>query len=483
MMMLSKSHLQEVLLISTKVPRKQGSFQVHVRGSSQRRSYTRYGGAVAVKEAWERFDVAGLLAEAGIHYGQSEDRAEAMSLALTLGPLVQATSVRQVAQRFGGEASPAALEADALLCHLLSHSCDQRALARFMGHPRHDWEALQQRRVGRLLQIEEFAGHADSVIILDDLPLPKPYAKEMAYLSPIWDNNLKHTVPGYAVVHLYYYQPRHQSYSLCVAPWLKTSATGEAKKKTARRAARPGEEESKLDIGLHLLDTTLACHQLPFAALLFDSWYTCRWFGHELTQRGIPWIGEASARQKFEVADDYLSVSQLHERYHDQLRKLKRFKQDVRAVAFEALIRPDQYTKVTQPVRLVLVEGLHKPRDNDKGYKLLVCNRPAWSLRRIVRLFSWRPRIEPIHRQGKQFEGWNLFHTRSLAALLCHLSLSLLRSTLLSLMRLWQPRLAQFSLAQMISYWIQCVAQLIVDATRRLVIVQIDTAHAAWEFL
>ena len=119
-------------------------------------------------------------------------------------------------------------------------------------------------------------------------------------------------------------------------------------------------------------------------------------------------------------------------------------------------------------MQLVLVTGLHKARDNDKGYKVLVCNKRTWSTKRIVRLFSYRPKIEQVHRQGKQHEGWNEFHTRSIQALHAHIGVSLLRSTVLYLMQVWEPKLAKYSIRELINHFIAYLALLTTNATGNL---------------
>lgn len=432
---------------------------------SETQPHTRYAGALAYQQTWKRFGVDDLLAKADISYGQEINQAPDMSLALSLGPLVNANSILKVAQRFGGEEDP--LERDELLVSMIEHPFNQRALDRFATHPRHNWVSLNWKRMERLQSEPGFQMHPKGVIILDDFPLPKPYAREMDYLTPIWDNNLKHEVPGYLIVHLYYYHPRRPSYSLYMEPWLKTSATGETVPKKGRRRARPGEERSRLDIGLDAIEDIVG--RFPcFQALVMDSWYTARWLGYELTQLQIPWIGEATSNQKFLVDDQLLSVPEIWERYEPRLKRIKGLKKGVRGYAIQAIIPPDQYTKQPQPVILVLVEGLHKPRKKDQGRHLLVCNQRTWTIKRIIRLFSYRPRIEPSHRDGKQEEGWLEFHTRKLEGLLCHLALSSLRDTLLRLMRVWEPKLAAYSLRQMIEHWIGYIADLSYDLTGRL---------------
>jgi hypothetical protein len=452
------------------------SDQIIVVVEAERPQHTRYAGALAYQRAWDRFGVDRLLAEAGIHYGRERDQAPDMSLALSLGPLVGANSIRKVAQRFGGEEDE--LERDELLVNMIDEPFSQRTLDRFATHPRHDWEGLNWRRVEHLQRQPGFEMMAKGVIILDDFPLPKPHAREMEYLTPIWDNSLKREVMGYLIVHLYYYHPKRFSYSLYMEPWLKTSATGETVSKgDARRRARPGEERSRLDIGLEAVEEVLQ-RNLPFQALIIDSWYTVRWLGHELTQRGVAWVGEADSKRKFQIGHRVLSVPEIWERYGGRLKRVKGLKKRVRAYAIQAVIPPDRYTKVPQPVVLVLVEGLHRPRRKDDGRHLLVCNQPTWTAKRIIRLFSYRPKIEPSHRDGKQDEGWLEFHTRKLTGLRCHLALALIRDTLLRLMRAWEPQLAGYSLAQMIEHWIGYVADLTRDPMGRLR-VHIDQDHPA----
>lgn len=455
------------------------SSQIEVEVEADRAKHTRYGGILAYQRVWERFGCDQLLQETGVTYGQAENKGPEMTFALSTAPLIEAGSVRQVAQRYGGE--PSELEADELVSHLLPVSFSQRQLSRFMNQERHDWAGLNWGRVLALQQLKETAMTEEGVLILDDFTLAKPYARVMDYLEPVWDNCLKRKVHGYLIVHLYYYHPNRPSYPLVLTPWLKTSATGEKKAKTARRRAKPDEELSRLDLG-HQALAAVKTRQLPFAAVVFDSWYTVRWLSHELTRLNIPWIGEVSANQKLIVEGQKLSVAQIWERYADQMTPVEGLKSGLKAYALSAINPADAYTKVDQPVQLVLTEGLHQPRDKDQGRHLLISNQRLWSTRRLVRLFSYRPHIEPRHRLGKQEQGWLDFHTQSLAALQAHLAISLLRDTLLHLLRLWVPALAEYSFAQMIRYWIGYIADLTVLAVGKLK-VHLGPDHPAWAFI
>jgi hypothetical protein len=127
----------------------------------------------------------------------------------------------------------------------------------------------------------------------------------------------------------------------------------------------------------------------------------------------------------------------------------------LRARALEATIPGDQCTPVDQTVKIVLVEGLHEPREKDEGRRVWVTNRPQWSVEKILRLFEQRWEIEPVHRRGKQQEGWLSFQTCRLQALRCHLALCLLRDTLLRLLRAWSRQAALYSVRELIQHWIR----------------------------
>lgn len=432
---------------------------------------TRYAGALAWHGVWERFGMAEVLAESDIRYGQETDRANDLGFALSLGPLVNADSERRIAQRFGGEPSQDNLERDALLAELVEQPFAQRTLSRFVNQARYDWDVFNQVRVQRLQSFPGYAPTQKGVLILDDLPLPKPYAKAMDYLQPVWDNNQKRKVKGFSAVHLRYHHPQRPGYSLHLEVWRNTTACGETRSKgQARRRARPGEERSKLDIGLEAIEAWREI-MAPVRTVVSDSWYTARWFISELRQQGLTFIGEADSQQMFEVDDDYLSVAEIREQLTPDLTQVKGMRKGVQAASVAAVIRPDRYTKERQAVRLVLVEGLHKPRQNDKGYHLVICSWPDWTDKRIVRIFADRPVIEQTHRQGKQHEGWLSFHNRTYQALQCHLAFSLLRTTLFALLARFAPQVATYSPAQIIDHWIGCVARLASTATGRLRII------------
>lgn len=436
-----------------------------------------YGGIPAFKQGWQRLGVETILQQANVQYGQDVDKAGDMSFLLGSAPFVDASSQRKVTQRFGGEASE--WETDPLLAQQTQQHISQRTLNRFVNNKRYDWLQVQAERVQQMQQLPGYKTNRKGVVIIDDWPMIKAFAAAMPYLSPIWDNNLKCSLPGYAIVHLHYYHPRLKSYSLGMYPWLKKSLTGEKKSKgQARRPASEDEEQNKLDIALMLIDSILP--NLNFAALVFDNWYTARWFGHQLTQRGHTWIGDADTKQKFEVAGHYLTVPQLYEKYRAQLKRVPGQKRSVKAISLPAVIRPDHYTKVSQDVQLVIVTGLHKPRDNDKGYKVLVCNRRHYRIQRIVRLFSYRPQVEAVHRHGKQEAGWLDFHNRSVQALLCHLTFCMFRCDCLAWLQQAVPATRGFSPRQFIDHCLKVAVRLIWKAGKWVACLK--PKHPLWSF-
>lgn len=429
---------------------------------------TKFAGVLELWRLWQQLGVNDWLAEAGIRYGDQENKATTLSFAAMVGPLVNATSDRRIAQVFGQEPSPENVKADGLLRELVQHPFSQRTLNRFMAHQRHRWQAFHQARVRWLQQQADLKAWADGVVIVDDLPIPKPYAEEMEGLTLIRDQNLERFVSGYQAVHLYYHHAWRPDYSLYLEMWKPTSQMGESKPKPERafRPARADEQRNRLDIALDSLR-----HFLPllpaYKAVLFDSWYTARWLGHELNQMGVPWIGVAESSQKFELADsgDYLSVAAIAERYWDQCHLLET-DEPVQAVAIPALIRPDNYVKVSQPVLLVLTREVdqdptrQRAEDEDAAveFTLLICNQRQWSAKEIVSLFQCRPQVEPAHRQGKQQEAWADFQYRRWECMVAYLAFALLRSLFLILLQLRRDGLDTFSVETIITHAIQSVA-------------------------
>jgi len=249
----------------------------------------------------------------------------------------------------------------------------------------------------------------------------------------------------------------------------------------------------------------------PFEAVVMEAWYAARWLLWELTRQRIAYVGEASQR-KFRIQEESFSsaeeaskwkeaskweVEKIWERYGSSMPRRKRealgwdrrearLREErigpLRARAVEATIPSDQYTRTEQPVKLVLVEGLCEPREKDEGRKILVTNRPDWSVEKILRLFSKRPEIEKVHRRGKQREGWLCFHTQNLPALRRHLALILLRGTLLRLLRAWSQAAAAYSCRELIEHWIQAVA-IMRKAEKDRWTVALRRDHPAWALL
>jgi hypothetical protein len=430
---------------------------------------TEFAGVLELWRLWQKLGVNEWLDEAGIRYGDQENKAATLSFAAMVGPLVNAISDRRIAQRFDQEPSPDNVQTDALLSEFVEHAFCQRTLNRFMAHERHNWLAFHQARVQWLQQQPDLKAWADGVVIVDDFPIPKPYAEKMEGLTTIRDQNLERFVPGYQVVHLYYHHAWRPDYSLYLEKWKPTYQMGErpAKKSSSTyRPARPDEERNRLDIALDSLRQFLPL--LPaYKAVLFDSWFTARWFGHELNQMDVPWIGVAEGTQKFELTEsgDYWLVADIVERYSDECAPVET-DESFLAVAIPAIIRPNNYTKVAQHVQLVLVreqdDAQSGPSPEDEAEEpectLLICNQLHWSVDEIVSLFQCRPQIETAHRQGKQQEAWADFQHRRWECMVAYLAFALLRSLFLILLRLWREGLDVFSVETIITQAIQSMA-------------------------
>jgi len=214
------------------------SSQIEIEVEENPASHTRYGGILAYQRAWERFGSDRLLNEAGIKYGREENIGPELTFALSTGPLIEARSARQVAQRYGGE--PSELEADELVSQLLPIRFSQRQLSRFTSQERHDCAGLNWGQIYALQRLEETKMEPGGVLILDDFTLAKPYAREMEGVGAVWDNCLKQKVNGYLIVHLYYYHPNRPSYPLVLTPGTKAPPRGK------RRSKPPDDEPQRL---------------------------------------------------------------------------------------------------------------------------------------------------------------------------------------------------------------------------------------------
>jgi hypothetical protein len=355
-----------------------------------------------------------------------------------------------------------------LLSHQVDKACSQRTLARFVNCRRHPWQFLHLRMVAALQKRSTTRMAGDGVIVIDDMPILKPFAQKMEFLGTIYDSNRKRYELGYPLVHLYYYHPRTTSYSLSAALWRKSSLTGECKRKptNAMRRAKAGEEKSKLDLALDMLEALLP--QLAVKpTLLFDSWYCARWFVAQLSALGFAWISQASRQRKFETEAGYLDVPQLLDHYQERLAPVPGFGNAVRAYALPALMRPDEYIRYAQPVQLVLVQG-YFAQDKPGTIRLLVCNRRQWSIHRILRRYGYRTQIEFAHRTGKQLQGWGDFHSRRWPSLQAHCAIALMRAVLLTLLAISRQALRQLSMPQLLDLVIRQPADLDLNRPDRL---------------
>jgi hypothetical protein len=432
--------------------------QVEIIQSQQ--ESTRYSGAVAIRRLWKKLNVPQMIKRTGIEYGQGANQAAEMIYALTVGPLCEAHSVKKIAQRFGGEASAQGQEQDRLLTQQVSARFSQRTLCRFVNRKEQPWQTLQVEVVKQLQKRTKLRIRQEGVIVIDDLPFLKPYARKMAYLSTIYDSSHQRYELGYTLVHLYYYHPSAYSYSLAAALWHKRSLSGTCKAKPthAVRAAKADEEQSKLDLALTLLESLLPL-LVEKPTLVFDSWYCARWFVKRLSELGFAWISQASAQRKFTVAAGYLSTAEVIAHYHSALTPVPGFGKQVRAYALKGVIQPDKYTLTAQPVQLLLVQGLFA-KDKPGTIRLLICNRRRWSMRRILSTYGYRTKIEQSHRTGKQEADWGAFHSRAWPTLQAHCALALLRSLLLTLLAFTKPALRSLSFAQLLYQVMRVAAQL-----------------------
>ncbi|MEZ4834561.1 MAG: hypothetical protein R2873_21645 [Caldilineaceae bacterium] len=153
--------------------------EIQVEVIDEKPLVTRYAGALAWQKVWTYFDVASVLSESEITYGQDRDAARDMMFGMSLGRLVNAHSGRRIAQRFGGEASQEGMERDELLAELVEEPFSQRQL--FPLYEQRNgmiWERFNYVRLQQLQTIPGYAPDEKGMLILDDLSVSEAVCQE-----------------------------------------------------------------------------------------------------------------------------------------------------------------------------------------------------------------------------------------------------------------------------------------------------------------
>lgn len=243
-------------------------------------------------------------------------------------------------------------------------------------------------------------------LCLDDVVVAKRFSKQCRWTGWTWSNSKGGKVYGLHIVVLLW----------CV---------GVVKIPVAFRLWQPRAKcgdryyRTKLELAQEMI-TEIRTAQLPFAYLVFDSWYNAAWFVRWLDNCGIIWQSTLQKNRKVVYKKKKLRIDKLA-----QTSKLKwRAHLGVRT-AVANIYLPDYGS-----VRLVVT------KDGHGRWTYIVTNDMQADLTTIVERKHSRWDIETLFRDGKQFTGFAACQCRVPQAMVRHVAFVLLAYVVLNQLRL-----------------------------------------------
>jgi hypothetical protein len=344
-----------------------------------RKSDTRYGGAIIVKRMWDYLDCDRLISSAGIQK-RSEVPAGCLAFNYALKPMMDAGSIKRTSTR---------TKRDQLLQSLIP-SHEQSTLNRFLNAP-HPWLALNTLRVQALQSHRRTRALEEGLIVLDDIKLKKS-GKRMEEIAYVWDPVEEKTVLGYDLVVLYY-TDAEKSYPLNFAYKLK--------------------ENDRISLAMQLAEDL---DELGVEAkrVVFDTWYFALELITRLRDLGLTWVTRSKKNRLFTV--------------------------DGATVHAEEIIRSGIKETVAQLPGYGQMKVVVAEINDDK--RLLVTSDIGMKRKEVVKIYRDRFLIDnPFFRDSKQEMGLADFHTRRFRALVAHTVMCFLSYKLVSLVRLFDREL------------------------------------------
>jgi len=344
-----------------------------------RKSDTKYGGAVVLKRMWDYLNCEGLLSSAGIQK-RSGIPTNGLAFNYVLKPLMDARSIKRVNRRTRG---------DGLLKGLIPDH-DQCTLNRFI-NGNYNWDLLNEFRILELQRRRRTRTLEDGLIVLDDVVIQK-FGKRMENIAYVWSPVAKKTVLGYNPVVLLY-TDEEKSYPLNFA--FKT------------------KENDKITLATQLIER-LKELKVRAKCVVFDTWYFALKLITTLRDHGLFWVTKSKKNRIF-----VLNGAEMHA---------------------EEIIQSGIKETVAEllgygPVKVVVAEINEKSR-------LLVTSDLEMKGRKVVKVYRDRFKIDnPFFRDGKQEMGLEDFHTRKFKALIAHTVMCFLSHTLVSLIKLFDRKL------------------------------------------
>ena len=435
--------------------------------------HTRYGGLLAVRETWDWLGVNQIQRDSGIWWGG--EPLEILSFTYATGPLVDAFSMKAVAEKFSADSS------DALLATLFKRHPGWYTYRRYLTDRRFDWYRLTQAVAETLMTWFLTAPRAEGQMILDDVVVPKWYAEKMEYLTNLKDPCTGHIGPAYGIINLGYVDSRK---FLPLAFRFRVKGEKELAPGFKRAKGEPSDDpevQNKLDLALAMVrwavETGIATRYL-----IFDGWWSVFWFLHELQALGLWWIGKIRRDRQVRRLDgeegavrEFAETMSLH-----PVPEL-----NVAAAAYWGYLLPPAYDRKRPPLPAKFVVVRHLREGDDEGgeteeeagkLKTLITGQRNLTLKEIIIRYQDRWSVEVFHRDGKQHLGLGQFQMRSFQGICGHVAHVYLLYILLTVMRLRNPWLAKLAINQLIEHFINVICDVEVTSGQPHLILRPDYA-------
>jgi hypothetical protein len=396
-------------------------------------------GAPILKNLWDRFDFSLLLTQSGM-MKRSGTPSWLICFLYVIGLVSNCSSVVQMTQL---------AEKDTLLRAMFHPwKLAQYTMSRFLSSAM-AWTTFAKKRVARLQQDDTTRLQDGDVINLDDTHLAHPYAKQLPFLSWLFDSSKKTYMWAMNLVVLQAVLKSGLEYPLFYRVWHKSETKGEGL--------------TKIDLAkqmLRMLRESTACRLW----VAMDRWYLCKEFFAFLESHQFDWVTKAKRntalfRKVLEPCtgrERYVPLTPgmlIREVFRDLMRQAS---SGLVSIAIPDIYMKQPYTVINRkgkqavkqrfvPVAAVVATRLKEDAAEDsvtaeiegeatatyKGAYLLISNRfdvPEQALRTYVK--RWR--IEVFFRTAKQELAFEKCHSESEAHHHAHVELLFVAETLLS---------------------------------------------------
>ncbi len=425
------------------------------------------GGVLLLARAWAALGGSECLCQAIRWQGRA---GPLLLFALVTLPILSAKSVCAIAK--------VCLKPKEPLMQLLAWRdwLNQRRLARFVASPRHDWLGVLGAMVGALAHHAATDNGAEGIIAVDSTTVEKRYGPHLPGIRPVYDAVSGKLVDGYEVVSACVAGPKG-SYAVGLAPHRKAASAGEREAcGRRRRKAGEGELPSKLDLALGFV--VLAVSRGGRApTVVADSAFAVMWWLREIAAVGRHWLVATRQDRRLRIGAEIQAI-----RDWARAAALTRLETSESGTSLwgallpEAVLLDRHCSRKGLPCRPIYFERRNR-RGQVSHRWYLVTSQIGWDLEDVWRHWSWRWRIEELHRDGKQLLHLPAFHVRTWEGIVALIACTSLRASLLAFMRAADPALASLSTEGLVAALREAACLVTPTTTGQVIAAEPPTLH------